>query len=105
MLLAPEQGQPCSCNGFISTVQDVSLLWPWLASCNAVLFFLDLDASALIPPVQVLAAVIPRRTREQLMLFTRKQRAEAAEALLQVSGWAGGSCSCVHLKLGMLELC
>lgn len=55
--------------------------------------------------MQVLAAVIPRRTREQLMLFTRKQRAEAAEALLQVSGWAGGSCSCVHLKLGMLELC
>ncbi|PRW59356.1 DEAD box RNA helicase isoform B [Chlorella sorokiniana] len=32
---------------------------------------------------KVLAAVIPRRTREQLMLFTRKQRAEAAEALLQ----------------------
>lgn len=37
---------------------------------------------------QVLAAVIPRRTREQLMLFTRKQKAEAAEALLQV-----GRCS------------
>lgn len=33
--------------------------------------------------LQVLAAVIPRRTREQLMLFTRKQREAAAEALLQ----------------------
>ncbi len=32
---------------------------------------------------QVLAAVIPRRTREQLMLFTKKQREAAAEALLQ----------------------
>lgn len=40
---------------------------------------------------QVLAAVIPRRTREQLMLFTRKQRAEAAEALLQVGGWGGAA--------------
>ncbi|KAL4434285.1 hypothetical protein ABPG75_000726 [Micractinium tetrahymenae] len=32
---------------------------------------------------KVLAAVIPRRTREQLMLFTKKQKEAAAEALLQ----------------------
>jgi hypothetical protein len=32
---------------------------------------------------KVLAAVIPRKTREQLQLFTVKQRAEAGAALLQ----------------------
>lgn len=61
------------------------------------------------PPAapQVLAAVIPRRTREQLSLFTKKQREAAAEALLQ---WVpaeqlpvqyGGACT---VPLGESEL-
>jgi hypothetical protein len=56
---------------------------------------------------KVLAAVIPRRTREQLQLFTKKQRVEAAAALLQ---WVpaeqlpeqyGGTC---RVPLGESEL-
>ena len=58
---------------------------------------------------KVLAAVIPPRTRAQLVLFTKKQRAEAAEALLQ---WVpaeqlpeayGGRCS-VPLQESELEV-
>lgn len=57
--------------------------------------------------LQVLAAVIPRRTREQLMLFTTKQKEAATEALLQ---WVpaeqlpvayGGKCA---VPLGESEL-
>lgn len=50
-------------------------------------------------PAQVLTAVIPRRTREQLQLFTRAQRGPAAEALLQwvpaeqLPAKYGGTCS------------
>lgn len=56
---------------------------------------------------KVLAAVIPRRTREQLQLFTKKQHSEAAAALLQ---WVpaeqlpeqyGGACK---VPLGESEL-
>ena len=56
---------------------------------------------------KVLAAIIPRKTREQLQLFTTKQRAEAGAALLQ---WVpaeqlpvqyGGTCT---VPLGQSQL-
>lgn len=57
---------------------------------------------------KVLAAVIPRRTREHLVLFTKKQQEAAAEALLewvpadQLPAKYGGSCT-VPLQESQLE--
>lgn len=59
-------------------------------------------------PPQVLAAAIPRKTREQLSLFTKTQQAEAAQALLewvpaeQLPAQYGGSCQ-VPLSQSPLE--